>query len=248
LQGGRFGNGFVSAGASAVLSPIPEVAAEGAAGQTVIAAVIGGTVSELSGGKFANGAITAAFQFAVGRGLAADSGGERGADSFAEEISGEVSVTGCQDSSGCYSFAEGWRDSLPEYLRPEIDAGVSQAAVDVLTPLRLGRTYEWVGYIHISGPTGAYAATEPLKVYTQQVGNAQQAKFKIARYAVAIYHAHQQYAQARANLPLNSFGPGDHSVLYTHGISNYLMGPNRAISVLQMTILGPLPNVIRPGQ
>ena len=70
LQGGRFGNGFVSAGASAVLSPIPEAAAEGAVGQTVIAAVIGGTVSELSGGKFANGAITAAFQFAVGRGLA----------------------------------------------------------------------------------------------------------------------------------------------------------------------------------
>ena len=73
LQGGRFGNGFVTAGASAVLAPIPEAAAEGAVGQTVIAAVIGGTISEMSGGKFANGAVTAAFQFAVGRGLAAAS-------------------------------------------------------------------------------------------------------------------------------------------------------------------------------
>ncbi|TXI73450.1 MAG: hypothetical protein E6Q43_05395 [Dokdonella sp.] len=92
LQGGRFGNGFVSAGASAVLSPIPEVAAEGAAGQTVIAAVIGGTVSELSGGKFANGAIAAAFQFAVGRSIAArrtsEASGDGGGDPIPEDLSG----------------------------------------------------------------------------------------------------------------------------------------------------------------
>src|SRR5690606_29458855 len=69
-QGGRFGNGFITAGAGAVLAPIPEAASSNPGMQTVMAAVVGGTISELSGGKFANGAITGAFQFAVGRGLA----------------------------------------------------------------------------------------------------------------------------------------------------------------------------------
>jgi hypothetical protein len=39
VQGGRFGNGFVSAGASAFLSPIPELATSNAGGQMVIMAV-----------------------------------------------------------------------------------------------------------------------------------------------------------------------------------------------------------------
>ncbi|HET9033057.1 MAG TPA: RHS repeat-associated core domain-containing protein [Dokdonella sp.] len=81
LQGGRFGNGFVTAGASAFLSPIPEAASSNPAGQTVVAAVIGGTVSRATGGKFANGAITSAFQFAMGRAVArSDASNEGGAD------------------------------------------------------------------------------------------------------------------------------------------------------------------------
>lgn len=67
LQGGRFGNGFVTAGASAFLSPIPEAASSNPAGQTVVAAVISGTISRATGGKFANGAVTGAFQFATSR-------------------------------------------------------------------------------------------------------------------------------------------------------------------------------------
>ena len=39
------------------------------AAQTVVAAVIGGTISRARGGKFANGAITGAFQFAMGRAI-----------------------------------------------------------------------------------------------------------------------------------------------------------------------------------
>jgi hypothetical protein len=70
LQGGRFGNGFVTAGASAVLAPIPEAASSNSAAQTVVAAVISGTISEATGGKFANGAITGAFQFAMGLAVA----------------------------------------------------------------------------------------------------------------------------------------------------------------------------------
>ena len=124
LQGGRFGNGFVSAGASAVLSPIPEVAAEGAAGQTVIAAVIGGTVSELSGGKFANGAITAAFQFAVGRGLARNTKSRlRSVESASIRDGGlgdwlngkriEYLFPELKDPGLISEFRDAWNDSLP---------------------------------------------------------------------------------------------------------------------------------------
>lgn len=69
-QGGQFRHGFYSSAASAGVMHIRGVARfmggdkGGAwiAARTATAAVIGGTASELSGGKFANGAITSAFQ------------------------------------------------------------------------------------------------------------------------------------------------------------------------------------------
>jgi hypothetical protein len=60
LQGGRFGSGFLAAGATETLSPAIEHV-DHLAGRILTAAMIGGTVSTLSGGKFANGAATAAF-------------------------------------------------------------------------------------------------------------------------------------------------------------------------------------------
>jgi len=68
LQGGKFGHGFLSAGVTEALSPaIGAASSVGGAGGvvagTVASAVVGGTVSELSGGKFGNGAQTGAFQF-----------------------------------------------------------------------------------------------------------------------------------------------------------------------------------------
>ncbi|BFM12486.1 hypothetical protein R50072_26390 [Simiduia litorea] len=65
LQGGKFGNGFVSAGISSLGG-----AARGAwtagiksiAGRAMASALIGGTVSQLTGGKFANGAAAGAFR------------------------------------------------------------------------------------------------------------------------------------------------------------------------------------------
>ena len=60
LQGGKFGHGFVSAGAAQAVSPqINNISS--AAGKVVAAAALGGSVSALTGGKFANGAITGAF-------------------------------------------------------------------------------------------------------------------------------------------------------------------------------------------
>ncbi len=60
LQGGKFGHGFASAGATQAISPqIDRIGS--APGRVVAAAALGGTVSSVTGGKFANGAITAAF-------------------------------------------------------------------------------------------------------------------------------------------------------------------------------------------
>lgn len=61
LQGGNFGHGFLSAGATQAVSPMIE--GMPAPAQFVASAAVGGTVSEATGGSFANGAVTAAFQF-----------------------------------------------------------------------------------------------------------------------------------------------------------------------------------------
>ncbi|MGS2724779.1 RHS repeat-associated core domain-containing protein [Porticoccus sp. GXU_MW_L64] len=62
LQGGKFGHGFASAGLGAIaggslkLDNIKNVAAK-----TAVKAIVGGSLSTVSGGKFANGAISGAF-------------------------------------------------------------------------------------------------------------------------------------------------------------------------------------------
>ena len=71
IQGGKFGHGFVSAGVTARASPY--VSSNIAVG-TATSAIIGGTVSEMTGGKFANGARSGAFAYVVGR--TADSFGQ----------------------------------------------------------------------------------------------------------------------------------------------------------------------------
>ncbi|MBS0514687.1 MAG: hypothetical protein JSS16_04365 [Proteobacteria bacterium] len=64
LSGGKFGNGFLSAGiAEAASGKIAGVDAKNlgvSAERVVAAAIVGGTTSVLTGGKFANGAVTSA--------------------------------------------------------------------------------------------------------------------------------------------------------------------------------------------
>jgi hypothetical protein len=59
-QGGRWSSGFWSGFASSALS-VGTRDYGGVTGRTMIMAVVGGTVSELTGGKFANGAVSGAF-------------------------------------------------------------------------------------------------------------------------------------------------------------------------------------------
>lgn len=68
LQGGKFGHGFFSAGVTkglggAFLPGGDNLSTGEIVKGTVVSAIIGGTASKISGGKFANGAQTGAFQF-----------------------------------------------------------------------------------------------------------------------------------------------------------------------------------------
>ncbi len=74
LQGGKFGHGFFSAGFTEALSPAVGQMGDGKSfgsvlGRTAASATIGGTVSKLTGGSFANGAVTAAFTVAFGNAI-----------------------------------------------------------------------------------------------------------------------------------------------------------------------------------
>ena len=66
LQGGKFGHGFFAAGATEALAPQIGLIAQGQGGiykgvRVMTAAVVGGSVSKLTGGKFSNGAVTGAY-------------------------------------------------------------------------------------------------------------------------------------------------------------------------------------------
>ena len=74
LQGGKFGHGFRSAGLGAALGgAISKGTKLGNAlkdnGRAIARMVVGGTVTKLSGGKFANGAATAALAHVLGEGV-----------------------------------------------------------------------------------------------------------------------------------------------------------------------------------
>ena len=62
LQGGKFGHGFVAAGAGMAGGTYAGTLKSPTA-RVVASVVVGGTVSEMTGGKFANGASTAAFVY-----------------------------------------------------------------------------------------------------------------------------------------------------------------------------------------
>lgn len=71
LQGGNFGNGFLSAGLTAAFMPgIAKV--RNNVLRTIAGALIGGSISEVTGGKFANGAISGAIQGAMADGGKSD--------------------------------------------------------------------------------------------------------------------------------------------------------------------------------
>ncbi len=97
LQGGQFGNGFLSAGLTAAVMPNLRGIRNDVA-RTATGALVGGTISKATGGKFVNGAISGAIQAAMmGRtsrrpandqelGVAAIGGQEESANGAPKEI------------------------------------------------------------------------------------------------------------------------------------------------------------------
>jgi hypothetical protein len=65
LQGGKFGHGFFSAGFTKWAGKAWTLSPNKVIGNSLIQAMIGGTASRITGGKFANGAFTAALQYIV---------------------------------------------------------------------------------------------------------------------------------------------------------------------------------------
>lgn len=65
LSGGKFGHGFFSAGTGSSLGLKINANVENAFGKVVLRGIVGGTVSKVTGGKFANGATSSAFSAAV---------------------------------------------------------------------------------------------------------------------------------------------------------------------------------------
>lgn len=61
LSGGKFGNGFLSAGFTQYAGQQGWIGGGSPASNVATSAMVGGTASALGGGKFANGAVTAAF-------------------------------------------------------------------------------------------------------------------------------------------------------------------------------------------
>ncbi len=120
LQGGKFGHGFVSAGfTKSVMGGAGfnynNKSFGAVTGRTLTAALVGGTTSKLSGGKFSNGAVTAAIAHLFN----AESGGDEKqsfASYFGERVlSGQVrddlkNVLGAyfKIASGEITFAGGW--------------------------------------------------------------------------------------------------------------------------------------------
>ena len=73
-SGGKFGHGFLSAGIGSSVGSIPGLEGrefQDAFNRVLVGAVVGGTVSEITGGKFANGAAYGAFALIVREGVAA---------------------------------------------------------------------------------------------------------------------------------------------------------------------------------
>lgn len=65
VQGGEFGHGFISSGLGGAVGATFRYGWQG----MIASAVVGGTASETTGGKFANGAATTSFTYAAQWGL-----------------------------------------------------------------------------------------------------------------------------------------------------------------------------------
>lgn len=231
IQGGNFGHSFASAGLTAAVMPgVGHISNHVA--RTITGAVVGGTISRVTGGKFANGAVTGAIMAAMV--------GDR---AVADE---NTTVTAGNGKAPAGVWSE---EGIPEYLKPPRNEMLDAANQNALDGVRLRPDGEWVGHVEFVGPVG-WVASDPVFVPYRQSGNALVVEFPyvVPSNAQSIYHTHPATGVRNVDRPQNTFGPGDHRVLYSRGIPNYMRAPNNAISVMEMTFAGPQVTTLRNGR
>ena len=110
IQGGSFLSGFLSSFASTYLQPIGRALAKGSYyGRAFFSAMVGGTVSVIGGGKFANGAVTSAFQFMFNDWLHEENAFIKNAKSFLKGV--KSLPKGLYDFGDYMAKISGFRDS-----------------------------------------------------------------------------------------------------------------------------------------
>lgn len=106
IQGGDFGHAFLAAGISGGVGYGTAVGTSGMskaaamATKTIVSAAIGGTISKLSGGKFANGAVTGAFAYAMSAAASGRIGEDAGDSINTEGLTDEQKAANIKTNTG----------------------------------------------------------------------------------------------------------------------------------------------------
>ncbi|MHB8447329.1 MAG: FG-GAP-like repeat-containing protein [Rudaea sp.] len=234
LEGDKFGNGFVSAGVAEAFSgaidrldPQNPIGQSVSAERVIAASLLGGTTSVIAGGKFGNGAITAAF----GRAFNEES-----------QKAPEASGSGSGASWGPNYLPNG-PVTYPPSLYPDavMNADADAAAMAALNPSVTPYTSagEWDGSIvNGAGPGPLYpnetyaspAVLAPIVV----TANALQTTFTLSPGAIAIYHTHIRTGNQRADQIEAPYGPLDPATLMRDNpLPNYWRSPFGVVGVLE---------------
>lgn len=140
LQGGNFGNGFITAGLTAAVMPqVGKIGNDVA--RTTVGAIVGGTISEATGGKFANGAMSGAIQAAM--------------------AGNEANDAECADCKGGIGKPVGARHQL-DRVNPAWRDKLSVVQEDGVIVIR--------GDLTVSGPGAGYAARDVTAVWGNASG------------------------------------------------------------------------------
>ena len=173
VQGGKFGHGFASAGITKSFTNVQLAASgDGVVGGSIVAAAIGGTASAVTGGKFANGAQTAAFQFLFNAGVSAQKDYSEVTSSCSQEqcvISGYEPVLRMTGESNVQWHGDGsisW-DELP--LDPIVELIVRRPVLAM--SFRKGTEYGHRVYEYERGFREYFTVVADLKVLELQYGN-----------------------------------------------------------------------------
>jgi RHS repeat-associated protein len=141
LQGGEFGSGFASAGVvqafSGSIDRLDPSNPDGFSVQRVLAAaLIGGSVSDMTGGKFANGAVTAAFARAFNDEASRQSLAQRMRGTFKKDGSEGVDINLFDPRDKLHALAEGF----PRVPGTRVIAGHADPSQEAMTDHRFGST------------------------------------------------------------------------------------------------------------